>query len=129
MRRAVFPVIFVLGLTVLGLLAAGGGASSSAPQKAHAVSPAYTAAQLNAYPGDNWITPGGDLKNSRYSTLTQITQANVGTLKEAWKISLGICPAKDASCGSNEANAVVADGVYYLPSGKGHVFALDAATG
>ena len=93
------------------------------------MSPAYTAAQLNAYPGDNWITPGGDLKNSRYSTLTQITQANVGTLKEAWKISTGICPAKDTTCGSNEANAVVVDGVYYIPTGKGHVFAYDAVTG
>ena len=93
------------------------------------MSPAYTAAQLNAYPGDNWITPGGDLKNSRYSTLTQITQANVGTLKEAWKISTGICPARDTTCGSNEANAVVVDGVYYLPTGKGHVFAYDAVTG
>jgi glucose dehydrogenase len=120
----------VLGLLLLlGVLAAGGGASSSSSKRAIGVSPAYTADQLNAYPGDNWLTGNGNLKNSRYSTLNQISTSNVTTLQQAWKISLGICPQKNVTCGSNEANAVVADGVYYIPMGKGDVYALDAATG
>jgi quinohemoprotein ethanol dehydrogenase len=127
-RRTTVALLLVLAVVVL-VGAAVSQAGRTGSTGSVAVAPAWTAAQLNAYPGDNWIQPNGDLKNTRYSTLTQINASNVGTLKEAWKISLGICPAKDVSCGSNEANAVVQDGVYYIPSGKGHVFALDAATG
>jgi glucose dehydrogenase len=71
----------------------------------------------------------GSLDGIRYSSLTQITAANVGTLKEAWHIHLGTCVTHDAQCGSLEANAVVADGVQYIQTPKSDVFALDAATG
>jgi glucose dehydrogenase len=71
----------------------------------------------------------GSLNGNRYSSLSQITPANVGTLKEAWHIHLGTCVTHDAQCGSLEANAVVADGVYYIQTPKSDVFALDAATG
>jgi glucose dehydrogenase len=73
----------------------------------------------------------GNLSGWRYSSLTQINKANVATLKEAWHINLGTCPAgtKNASCGSLEANAVVSDGTYYINTPKADVFALDAATG
>src|SRR4029079_12563550 len=92
-------------------------------------SPAYTADQLSAPAGDNWLTNLGSLNGNRYSSLTQITPSNVSSLKEAWHINLGTCPTKDAQCGSLEANAVVADGVYYIQTPKSDVFALDAATG
>jgi len=120
----------------LGLLVAGAGAVSvgrSAPASTSAIvpSPAYTAAQLDAPPGDNWLSNMGNLSGWRYSSLTQINKSNVATLKEAWHINLGTCPAgtKNASCGSLEANAVVADGTYYINTPKADVFALDAATG
>jgi hypothetical protein len=71
----------------------------------------------------------GNLKGQRYSSLTQITKANVGTLKQAWKINLGYCTTKNAACGSNEANAVVAGGTYYFQDPFGSVYALDGATG
>jgi glucose dehydrogenase len=84
---------------------------------------------LSAPAGDNWLTNLGSLNGNRYSSLTQITPSNVSTLKEAWHIHLGTCATKDAQCGSLEANAVVADGVYYIQTPKSDVFALDAATG
>jgi glucose dehydrogenase len=92
-------------------------------------SPAYTAAQLNAPPAENWLSNMGNLQGWRYSSLTQINKSNVATLKEAWHINLGTCPTKDAACNSLEANAVVADGTYYINTPKADVFALDAATG
>ena len=71
----------------------------------------------------------GNLKGHRYSSLTQISKANVGTLKLAWKINLGYCATKNAACGSLEANAVVANGVQYIQDPFGAVYALDGATG
>jgi alcohol dehydrogenase (cytochrome c) len=91
--------------------------------------PAFTADQMNAPAGDNWLSNMGNLQGDRYSSLKQITPANVGTLKEAWHIHLGTCLTKDAQCGSLEANAVVYAGTYYIQTPKSDVFALDAATG
>ena len=111
MRRALF-----LSLTAcLALLAAAGLAgslaqSTPAASKAITPSPIYTAAQLGAPAGDDWLMHMGNLKGHRYSSLTQISKANVGTLKLAWKINLGYCATKNAACGSFEANAVVANG-------------------
>ncbi|MGZ4381774.1 MAG: outer membrane protein assembly factor BamB family protein [Gaiellaceae bacterium] len=115
------------------LLAVGAGAvSASSSSSARAVitpSPAYTADQLNAPPGDNWLTNMGSLNGNRYSSLKQIDKSNVATLKQAWKINLGTCKTKDDQCGSLEANAAVANGTYYIQTPKSDVFALDAATG
>ena len=129
MRRVVLLLVtFSVGLLIagVGIVAAGG---SSSTQMAITPSPAYTAAQLNAPAGNNWLTHMGSLDGQRFSSLTQITPANVGQLKEAWHINLGTCPTKDAACGSLEANAVVADGTYYIQTPKSDVFALDATTG
>jgi glucose dehydrogenase len=116
----------------LGLLVAGAGgfaAGSGAATSAITPSPAYTAAQLDAPAGANWLSHMGSLNGWRYSSLAQITPANVATLKEAWHINLGTCATKNAACGSLESNAVVSDGTYYITTPKGDVFALDAATG
>src|SRR5207342_2276554 len=124
-------VLLVLA-SCLGLLVAGAGglaARSGAATTAITPSPAYTAEQLNAPAGVNWLTNMGSLNGWRYSSLNQITPANVGTLKEAWHINLGTCKTKDAACGSLEANAAVADGTYYIQTPKSDVFALDATTG
>jgi len=128
MRRAV-----IVSFTLCSLLLVGVGAASaagSAPKRvAITPAPAWTADQLSAPAGDNWISNMGNLSGWRYSSLTQITPANVGTLKLAWKINLGTCAAKDQSCGSLEANAVVYDGTYYIQTPKSDVFALNATTG
>jgi quinohemoprotein ethanol dehydrogenase len=114
-----------------GTLRVGTGPAASAPQKVPSGPhvPALTAEQLNTSPGANWPTVAGDLKNDRYSTLTNITKANVSTLKQVWHIHLGTCLTHDQRCGSYEGNAVVWNGIYYISGPKSDVFALKAATG
>ena len=114
------------------LVVVGGAAASSrsdAARTAITPAPAFTAEQMNAPAGANWLSNMGNLPGDRYSSLTQVTPANVSTLKEAWHIHLGTCATKDAACGSLEANAVVYEGTYYIQTPKSDVFALDAATG
>ena len=115
------------------LVAAGlaGSLAESTPAASTAItpSPIYTAAQLGAPAGDDWLMHMGNLKGHRYSSLTQISKANVGTLKLAWKVDLGYCATNNAACGSFEANAVVANGTYYIQDPFGAVYALDGATG
>jgi glucose dehydrogenase len=128
MRRLLFAApLTVCALALVLALGASPGARSAAT--AITPSPAYTADQLNASAGDNWLTHMGNLLGWRHSSLTQINKGNVATLTQAWKINLGTCATKDAQCGSFEANAVVADGTYYITTPKGDTFALDAATG
>jgi quinohemoprotein ethanol dehydrogenase len=93
------------------------------------LAPQFTAAQLNAYAGNDWITNGGDIKNDRYSSLTQISPSNVGTLKQAWATDLGVCPTHNSACGSEEATPIEYGGVMYYQTPKSDVFALDATTG
>jgi glucose dehydrogenase len=91
--------------------------------------PAFTGKQLNAYAGANWLVNGGDLKQDRFSSLKQITPSNVGTLAPAWSQDLGVCPTKNALCGSEEGTPIVYNGVMYYQTPKNDVFALDATTG
>ena len=46
-------------------------------------------ADLTLPAGKEWLAPGGDLHNTRYSTLDQLTPANVKQLKGAWVVHLG----------------------------------------
>jgi quinoprotein glucose dehydrogenase len=73
----------------------------------------------------NWPVYGGSDDHSHYSTLDQISPANVKQLKVAWTYD-----TRDAFAGSEmQTNPVVIDGVLYGTSPKLRVFALDAATG
>ena len=56
------------------------------PGVAFAASPAP---DLRKPAGAEWLHVGGDWSNSRYSTLTQLTRANVKNLKAAWVTHLG----------------------------------------
>src|SRR6266446_2692079 len=86
------------GLGVLALVAAGGilvstASSSRVPTATITPSPVWTAAQLSAPAGDNWLEYYGGLTGNRYSSLKQITTSNVSQLKEVWHMSLGTCTA------------------------------------
>ena len=73
----------------------------------------------------DWPVFGGRTDNTHYSTLDQITPANVSRLQVAWTYE-----TRDEFQGSEmQANPVVVDGVLYATSPKLRVFALDAATG
>ena len=141
------------GVAVLAIVAAFGILSASASSSRLATrtinpSPAWTAAQLSAPAGDNWLEYYGDLSGDRYSTLNQITTSNVTTLKEVWHMSLGSCtasivagapvipgapagaPNNPTNCGSMESNPVAVDGVLYTTNAPlGAVWAIDAASG
>jgi len=73
----------------------------------------------------DWPIFGGTTDNTHYSTLSQITPANVAQLQVAWTYA-----THDEFKGSEmQTNPVVIDGVLYGTSPKLRVFALDAATG
>ncbi|MBV8841257.1 MAG: pyrroloquinoline quinone-dependent dehydrogenase [Bryobacterales bacterium] len=72
-----------------------------------------------------WAGFGGDPGHTRYSTLNQITPANVAKLRQAWAYDLGSMGRKW------EATPLVVDDVMYLtlPQGADGVVALDPVTG
>ena len=76
---------------------------------------------FTALAGPDWPHYGGGPEQTRYSTLTQITPANVGSLKVAWTYD-----TQDAFKGSEmQCQPVVAHGVLYATSPKLRVFALE----
>ena len=79
---------------------------------------------LAAQAQQGWPVYGGDPGNTRYSTLTQITPANVKTLKVAWVLQLG-------SLRSQESTPLVIGDTMYVTSSHGpkNVFAVEAKTG
>jgi quinoprotein glucose dehydrogenase len=86
---------------------------------------ACTASAAHAQAKVDWPVYGGNTDNTHYSTLSQITPANVAKLKVAWTYE-----TRDEFKGSEmQSNPIVVDGVLYATSPKMRVFALDAATG
>src|SRR6478736_9364668 len=72
--------------------------------------PAGAATTANFAPGDppgEWHSQARDYANTRFSTLNQVTAANVATLREAWTFS-------DGTQNGHEAAPLVADNTMYL---------------
>jgi PQQ-dependent dehydrogenase (methanol/ethanol family) len=88
--------------------------------------PAFTIAELNADPVQNWLTNGGSLSNERFSPLTQINQSNIQQVKANWQTSLnsGLGPQH-----SGQAEPLVYDGIIYQATGQNDVFAISVDTG
>ena len=80
---------------------------------------------LSAQAADvDWPVNGGPY-NIRYTTLSQISPANVGTLQIAWS-----CDAHDAFKDSEmQSNPIVIGGLLYATTPKMRVVALNAETG
>jgi quinohemoprotein ethanol dehydrogenase len=86
------------------------------------LSPATTAVQSrDGEAGANWTYFGGDMNNTRYSSLSQINAQNVKTLGGAWTI-------KFEGGATTRATPVVKDGVMYISAGT-RLSALNAKTG
>jgi alcohol dehydrogenase (cytochrome c) len=104
---------------ILLLLAICTGVPAQSPVTAeHKVS----AEDLSAQPvGANWTSYNGDYTGRRYSSLREITVANVAQLRAAWVFHPG-------NTQRLEATPVVVRGVMYVTSAN-DVFALDARTG
>jgi alcohol dehydrogenase (cytochrome c) len=72
-------------------------------------------------PGANWISYNGDYSGRRFSSLAQITPANVEHLRAQWVFHVREADAL-------EVTPVVVDGVMFVTSAN-DAFALDARTG
>ena len=71
--------------------------------------------------GADFPSYGGDEGGSRYSTLTQITKANVAQLAEAWRFPM--------PSGGLQVQPIIIGGVLYATTTSGELVALDGATG
>ncbi|MFZ0735271.1 MAG: PQQ-binding-like beta-propeller repeat protein [Candidatus Sulfotelmatobacter sp.] len=113
--RAVFALVFCLSA----------GGRSGVAQKTQAPASAtvtVSAGDLSAQPvGANWTSYNGDYSGRRYSTLNEITTANVSQLRAAWVFHPG-------NSQRLEVTPVVVRGIMYITSAN-DVFALDAGTG
>ena len=72
--------------------------------------------------GADWSIYGGTADGNRYSTLTQITRANVGKLAQAWRFDM-------ADAGDPQTHPLAIDGVVYAYTPSLAVIALDGASG
>jgi alcohol dehydrogenase (cytochrome c) len=70
----------------------------------------------------DWLTYSGTYSGQRYSTLSQITPANVKDLKLKWVY-------QGAQQGGWQSSPLVVDGIMYLTQRPNDVVALDARTG
>ncbi|RXH54641.1 PQQ-binding-like beta-propeller repeat protein [Granulicella sibirica] len=77
-------------------------------------------------PGD-WPMVGRDLGQQRYSPLTQITPANVASLKVAWTYHMK--PANVSALHQSETQPLVIGTTMYVVTPYSRVVALDSATG
>jgi PQQ-dependent dehydrogenase (methanol/ethanol family) len=75
--------------------------------------------------GKDFGKVGGNLGNQNYSALDRVRPRNIRRLGAAWvnRIEGGL------STGSNQSSLVAVDGVLYIESALGNVFAVDGVTG
>ena len=99
-------------LTVVGLAAPAGAQAQVSAQRI----------ERAAAEPQNWLTYNGGYDSKRYSTLNQITPANVKNLEQKWVL-------QDQVFGAWESNPLVVDGIMYLTERPNDVMALDAKTG
>ena len=92
-----------------------------------ALAPAFTADELGAEAGANWITNGGSTSNTRFSSLDEINTENVKELKGDWLTKIGANAT--AAKFSAEGQAIEYEGTIYITDGADDVFALDAGNG
>ena len=93
--------------------------ASHAPVRSGGVTPERLAKAADE--PQNWLTYWGSYQATHYSGLTQITPANVGTLRAAWTFAM----PGDAVL---QTTPLVVDGVMYATQ-PGAVVAVDARTG
>jgi alcohol dehydrogenase (cytochrome c) len=70
----------------------------------------------------NWLMAGRDYSGTRYSPLKQVNTGNVKRLVPIWSFSFGVLDAQNTT-------PLVVDGVMYVTSSHGRIFALDALDG
>ena len=79
--------------------------------------------------GADWPYYGRDAGGTRFSPLTQITAANVESLKVAWTYRTRDSVTATSEEASLEVTPLVVDGSMYISTPLGRVMAIDPATG
>ena len=126
-RRSMLLLPLVL-LAVVGISTSGASGSPAKSSVTITPSPAFSASDMAAAAGNDWISAGGGLTDDRYSTLNQINTTNVSQLTQAWHIHLGIGKATQKKL-SEEGSIISYQGVLYATDGDSTVYALDGTTG
>jgi glucose dehydrogenase len=103
----------------LAVMALGLGLWLYQPSATQAASPGKPAHPTVAL---DWSAYNGGVNGDHYSSLSQITPANVARLRQVWRVDAG-------SGGGLQVNPLVVGGVVYGYSPTLEVFALDGATG
>ena len=109
MRRTLASACVLV--TALAVIVRSGGAVAQSSEPARPADPHAT-----------WSDYGGSADAAQYSSLSQITRANVGSLRIAWTYPTG-------DPGNYLFNPLVVDDVMYVLAKNNAVVALDAATG
>src|ERR1700691_5726304 len=73
----------------------------------------------------DWPYAHGNVYGQRYTSIDQITLANVSQLKAAWVFNTGT----NAGGQDIEENPIEVNGVVYFPDGLSNVLSVNAATG
>src|SRR5436305_7389336 len=116
-RKLAAPLLLSIAFALAGLPAAGQQVQSHSSGVG-----GVSAEDLLAVPvGANWTSYNGDYSGRRYSSLHEITAANVAHLRASWVFHPG-------NSQRLEATPVVVRGVMYVTSAN-DAFALDARTG
>src|SRR5215831_5228469 len=101
--------------------------------RASMIASAFVCAAIVASPaaGDDWTAYGGDVGGTRYSSLEQITRANVSKLRVAWTFRTGDLgkDTKDWQGSAFEATPIFYNGLLFFTSSNTDVFAIDASSG
>jgi quinohemoprotein ethanol dehydrogenase len=116
--RSIHAVLLMLAL---GLGGCGGGREAREAGPIREIDDGVLAAAAST-PGD-WISNGGTQGEERYSPLDQINAGNVSQLGAVWDANL------DSGAFGIEATPLEVDGVLYVTSTFGRVYAFDALTG
>lgn len=126
-RVALGGVIVVIAL--LAVIVFASWERPEAPMAAVAAAPAaLPTAQAEA--GAEWVAYGGTNGGRRYSTLSQITTANVQDLEEAWTFRTDdTMPEHGYASYSSQNTPLKVGNFLYICTPSNQVFALDPATG
>ena len=125
LRRLTLFALVLVGALVASVMATAGNRATPTP------APAFTADELVAPSGDNWLGYNGNAWNHRYSTLTEINESNVKNLKIAWRTEMQLPGVKLKKGETNfaEMTPVAYDGTLYMPDGRGNPWAIDGSSG
>ena len=102
-------------LSLLTVIGGCGAVTASAQVTADRIARAASEPQ-------NWLTNHGGYDSKHYSTLNQITPANLKDLEQKWVV-------QDQVFGAWESHPLVVDGIMYLTERPNDVMAVDAKTG